>query len=118
MSNVYLLATRQIENSAATIRKRMSLLRREKALRGADRPRTNQDPELNRLLANIIETRSRLAREIAEVRVNSETPGEVAAFLATAQTVMADTAEMADLLLWLGAEMPVDDALYPDSASK
>ena len=113
MGNVHLLETRRVRIYSDSIRKQLAALRRVKALRGSSAPPPDRNPALDAFLANLLDVQEQLMFETAQFRNGADTRVDEHAILAMAQAVLADTAEMIELLQWLGARAeiaPCDDA--------
>ena len=111
MGTLHFMAASKIGRVGQNIRNNLSVLRRRKLSLQLSTETPVRDSMLDPILAELQQVRVRLEFQIRKLASEAPLDESEDQALGAARAIMADAAEMANLLIWFGANLPDDEAL-------
>ena len=109
MRTLDFLAGARIDRTGRQIRSQLVILRRRKLILAAQNAKPERNPGFDSLLRELHHLRVRLDFQIRKVELEHTLAPAEDAVLVRAREILADAAEMIDLLIWFGAEISEGD---------
>lgn len=109
MGTLTYLTLGQINRLAREVRTKLAHLRHRKLILQTNNAKPERDPALDPLLAQLQHLRSVLDFQMRKIRQQREIEPAEDEALSHAGSIFSDAAELIDLLIWFGADIPNDE---------